>query len=84
MAAPLSAEAYSFTPDKSLKTSSTSDHNHDHDHDSSPHAHSHSHDGPFTLAEHGHTHEHLDHAGELRAASSLRPSLVPHLTDSRA
>jgi hypothetical protein len=67
---PSTGDVCSFVPDESVKGSQKSDstpHRHTHDHGVGPHSHSHdtANSGLFTLAEHGHTHEHLEHAGSL-------------------
>lgn len=61
----------SFVHDESVKVAPTATpHSHTHDHDAGPHSHSHDHDaGPFTLAEHGHTHEHLEHPGQSESSA---------------
>lgn len=68
-----SGDVCSFHPDESIKSTSESGFSpHTHDHGPGSHSHDHSHDpstGPFTLAEHGHTHEHLDHAGRSSSCS---------------
>jgi len=69
------ADICSFVPDESVKVSQTqgggggdAPHAHSHDHGAGPHSHSHDpspNSGLFTLADHGHTHEHLEHAGKF-------------------
>lgn len=75
MAQATSGDVCSFHPDESVKNTlalGTTSQTHTHDHGPGSHSHDHSHDvssGPFTLAEHGHTHEHLDHAGKYLSCS---------------
>ena len=71
---PSAGDICSFVPDESVKGSQSDSvpDRHTHDHGVGPHTHSHdsANSGPITPAEHGHTHEHLEHAG-----SSLLPAL---------